>query len=283
MKRNVIKPVVALLLAALSLLLPACASGAREYTVINGSKIEFASEAETEKWRAPLEKLLSNTVGMEFYDDVKGEFVREEPPHPERPSIERGYGCALYDLNFDGTPELLVNIGGGSAGNIPYEVYDIYTGENVGRLESSPDDCVCSYYSVAEGEVTVVNQSYWRNGWSAKTFFTSFIKPDGKGGFEEKNYLRSYYEMQLENVEEDKFSIICTGMYCSIWGKTVEPEVYLGECEDFEKNYVRISETGLKYVAWYEVKEEGDTPDERGEKMAAALLSSGQKFILYNE
>lgn len=278
MMRNVIKPLVASFLASATLLLSGCASITREYTVIDGEKIEFASEYESEKWREPLEKLLSNTFGKEFYDDATGTIVIEEAPYPERPSVERGYGCALYDLNFDGTPELLVNMGGGSAGNIPYMVYDIYTGENVGSLESSPGDCVCSYYDLQAREVKVINQSYWRSGWSSKLFFTYVITPDGEGGFCEESYLQCGYDMSLS----DSYSIVCTGMHCRIWGKTAEPEFYLAECDEFEKNYIRINETGLKYVAWYNVEKKGDTPDERGEKMAAALLSSGQKFVVYD-
>lgn len=282
MRKNVAKPLLASVIAAMCVFLGGCASHTREYTVIDGEKIEFASEYESEKWRAPLEKLLSNTVGMEFYDDVKGELVKKDPPYLERPSVEKGYGCALYDLNSDGTPELLVNMGGGSAGNAPYEVYDIFTGENIGAIESSPGDSICCYYDSEERNVTVVSQFYWRSGWSSKMFFTSFITPD-EGGFCEELYLMSSYYMEHDNIGEDDFFIVCREMSCYVWGERAEPEWYLSECEYFNKRYIRIKETGLEYVSWYEIEEDDDTHDELGKKMAESLLSSGQKFIVYGE
>ena len=283
MIKRIIKSVIAASIASVVLASSACTNEKREYTRIAGENVYFASEAETEKWRAPLEKLLSNTVGMEFYDDVNGELVREEPPYPERPSIEIGYGCALFDLTCDGTPELLVNMGGGSAGNTPYEVYDIFTGENIGSLDSSPDDAVCCYYDSEARGVKIINQYSWRNGWSTKLFFTSFITNDGGEGFAEELYLESRYEMEFEDIEKEDYDIVCKEMTCFIRGESAAPESYLFECESFAKNYIRIKETGLRYVSWHDVEEEGDTPDELGAKMAVALLSSGQRFVVYDE
>jgi hypothetical protein len=96
-------------------------------------------------------------------------------------------------------------------------------------------------------------------------------------------YLKSSYEMGIKNAAKDDFTIICKSMSCFVWGEEAEPEGYLFECEYFEETYVRIKETELKYFYWFEVTESGDAPDERGAKMAEALLSSGQRFVVYGE
>ena len=113
-------------------------------------------------------------------------------------------------------------------------------------------------------------------------FFTSFITPD-EGGFCEELYLMSSYYMEHDNIGEDDFFIVCRDMSCYVWGERAEPEWYLSECEYFNKRYIRIKETGLEYVSWYEIEEDGDTHDELGKKMAESLLSTGQKFIVYGE
>jgi len=282
MKKRIIKTVAASALAALMLASSGCASFKREYTRIDGKSIEFASEYETEKWREPLERLLSNTVDREYWDETAENFVEKGPAYPDRPWIEKGKGCALFDFTGDGVPELLVDMGGGSAGNAPYEVYDIYTGENIGFHESSPGDAICCYYDREEEKTEVVSKYYWRSGWSSKLFFTSFIRPC-EGGFEEKLYLYAGYSMEHEYTGEDDFYTVCSSMDCSIWEERADPEWYLAERDYFDTRYIRIPETALEYVSWFDVKEKGDSHDELGEKMADVLLSTEQKFIVYNE
>lgn len=282
MIKRIIKSALAAALAAVMLATSSCTPEKREYTRIAGADIYFVSEAETEKWRAPLEKLLSNTVGLQFEDEITGEPIENGPPYPERPYIQRGFGCALFDLTCDGTPELLVNLGGGSSGNAPYIVYDIYTGESIGELDSSGGGSVCCYYAGKDVGVKTVNKYSLRMGWSGKMFFTSFIEPSA-GGFEEKMYLESHYEMEMKNEGEDNFTIVCESMTCSVWGKKTEPEEFLFERECFDEKYIRIPETAMRYVSWYDLVSDDDTPEEQGEKMAASLLSTGQKFIAYGE
>jgi hypothetical protein len=282
MIKKFIKYIVAIALVLCTLASAGCASLERGYTKINGNKIYFASDHEIEKWRAALEKLLSNVAYTQYADDAKGEIIGYKPEYPEEPSVSDGIACALFDLTCDGSPELLIDLGGGSAGNAVYEVYNIYTGEKLGLLDSSPGSAVCCYYNTETDGIDIVNKFYWRNGWSTKLFYTSFIIPEN-GNLTEKIYLESRYEMDMENVAEDNFNIICGGMSCSVWGKVTDPEAYLEECEYFDTTYIRIKETELKYIYWYFVTDESDTPDKRGEKMAAALLSSGQRFIVYND
>ncbi len=281
MIKRIIKSAVAAALAAVMLASSACDGGKRECTRIAGEEIYFASEAEAEKWRKPLEKLLSNTVGLQFEDEMTGEPLPNDPPYPERPSVEKGYGCALFDLTGDGTPELLVNLGGGSSGNVPYIVYDIYTGESLGELGSGIGS-ICCYYAGEKSGIKTVNKYSLRMGWDGKSFYTSFIEP-ADGAFAEKIYLESHYEMEMKNLEEDDFTIVCKSMTCEIRGEEAEPESYLFERECFDMNYIRISETSMCYVSWYDLVSDEDTAEERGEKMTEALLSSGQRFIVYEE
>jgi hypothetical protein len=282
MIKRIIKSAFAAALAALMLASSACASRERGYTRIAGKEIYFASEAEAEKWREPLESLLSNTVGLQFEDESTGEPLPNEPPYPERPHIQKGFGGALFDLTGDGTPELLINTGGGSSVVIPYIVYDIYTGECIGELDSSGSDSVCCYYAVEAESIKTVNKYSMRLGWSEKTFYVNFIEPRD-GGFAERTYLESGYEMEFEESAENEFDIVCRSVECFVWGEKREPGSFLFERELFDTEYIRIPETALRYVLWYDLPSDGDTPEEHGKKMAAALLSTGQMFIVYGE
>ena len=282
MMKRIVKSIIAASLAAGLLASSACTDEKREYTSVGGENIYFANETETEKWRAPLEKLLSNTVGLQFEDEITAEPLPNDPPYPDRPSIEKGYGCALFDLTCDGTPELLVDLGGGSSGNAPYIVYDIYTGESLGELDSGSGGSICCYYSGEKGGIKTVNKYSLRMGWSGKLFFTSFIEPM-EGGFAEKMYLESEYEMEMKNIGENEVTLVCKSMVCKVWGEEAEAENYLFERESFDENYVRIPETEVRCVSWYDVASDGDTPEDQGRKMADALLSTGQRFIAYGD
>ena len=282
MIKRIIKSAAALVLAALVLASSACNGEKRECARIAGKEIYFASEAETEKWRAPLGKLLSNTVGLQFEDEISGAPLPNDPPYPDRPSIEKGYGCALFDLTCDGTPELLVNLGGGSSGNLPYIVYDIYTGESLGELDSGSAGSICCYYAGEKSGIKTVNKYSLRMGWDVKLFFTSFIEPM-EGGFTEKTYLESEYEMEMKSIGENEVTLVCKSMTCKVWGEEAKAENYLFERECFDENYVCIPETALECISWYDIEEDGYSHEELGAKMAEALLSSGQKFIVYSE
>lgn len=280
MIKRIIKSAFATVLAAVMLASSACARDEREYTRIAGEDIYFASEAETEKWREPLEKLLSNTVGLQFEDEITGEPLPNNPPYPDRPSVEKGYGCALFDLTRDGIPELLVNLGGGvSSGVVTHRAYDIYTGEVLGEFDGSSGS-LCCYYAGKDEGIKTVNKYSFRCGWSGKSYYTSFIEP-AVGGFTEKMYLESHYEMEMKSLSENDFTIVCKSMTCEVWGEETEPENYLFERECFDENYIRIPETVMKYVSWYGLVSDDDTPEEQGEKMTEALLSTGQRFIAY--
>ena len=280
MIKRIIKIVAASALAMTFLMSAGCASREREYARIDGKSIYFASEYEVEKWREPLERLLSNTVGLQFEDEITGEPLPNDPPYPDRPYIEKGFGGALFDLTGDGVPELLINMGGGSSGVIPYTAYDIYTGESIGELDSSESSSICCYYAGENEGIKTVNKYAMRMGWSGKTFYTTFIEPSSDG-FTEKTYLESEYEMEMEEIAENEFDIVCKSVTCFVWGEKTETERFLFEREFFDINYARISETAMCYVSWYDLVSDSDTPDEQGEKMTEALLSTGQRFIVY--
>lgn len=282
MKRRFLAVFLAALLVLLCLPYVSCAEMGREHTVINGKKIYFASEYEMEQWRAPLEKLLANVAYTQYSDDAIGQIVGTMPQYPDMPSVIDGWACALFDLDCDGVPELLVDAGGGSAGNSEYMVYDIITGENTGALSGGQGGSLCTYYYAETQELKSLNTYSWRNGWSEKSFYTDFILPREDGGFSQKRYLEAHYAMKHEQ-EGESFVIVCDSMACSVWGERAEPEEYLYECEAFEENCIRIKETELKYISWNSAAGEEENASERGRMMARALLSSGQRFIVYGD
>lgn len=267
-------------LGALCCSLFSCAASKWEYTYLCGEKIHFAGEKEAEKWREPLEKLLSNVDATIYSDDAIGAIIGHKPPNPEYPSIADGCACALYDLNLDGVPELLVDLGGGSAGNSYYQVYDIYTGENLYSIDGAQSGSLCVYYDTERKGIVNVNKFSWRSGWSGKMCFTNIFAGESE---EWSKCLFASYSMDMVEISEGNYDIVCTGARFELDGESIDTERYLFEIDNFEKNYIRIKETELSYIYWWDVAEDEDTPDVKGEKMAEALLSSGQKFVFYGE
>lgn len=259
---------------AICLSLISCAGNQREYTYICGKKISFYTEKEMEKWREPIENLIANTEYPIYSDDVKGELLGYTSENPDAPSIAYGNSYALYDVNLDGVPELLVNMGGGSAGNFPYAVYDIYTGENVCGIDGGGDGSICAYYFSETAEVKNVNVYSCRSGWSGKQYFTSVFLP---GTYEETMYLYGAYSM----CHDSEGNIVLENASFEVCGKMCDPESYFFEEEDFQKNCIRIKETEIITVYRWDASDDEDTWAVKGEKIANALLSSGQKFIYF--
>jgi hypothetical protein len=55
---------------------------------------------------------------------------------------------------------------------------------------------------------------------------------------------------------------------------------YFEAQDNFIENYVRISETAIQLIYWSDVTNSDDDAATRAEKMAQALISSSQKFVL---
>ncbi len=247
--------------------------------------VNFLSEDARESWREPLLKLISNEAvpyheeGSDCFDWVI--------PDPSRPGIEYGLSLGLFDFNVDGTPELLVNLGGGSAGNAYYVVYDLLSGREIGALHGGFDRSWCLYLNTATGAYESIGEFCWRLGWQSRTHWINraFIGDElgGETGvLREDEYLVAEYTLaaiQLPPTEEDldaerdggAWDEYCREMSGRVNGAEVSLDEYLAEQEYFMQTYVRLPETGLILVR----RAEYDTH----EALVEALLSTEQSFL----
>ena len=233
----------------------------------------YISDEEKADWFAPIVKLISNQE--ELLEDERGLGLGYFPPNPDEPYIPWGHGLGLFDYNQDGSPELVVDRGGGSSGTILYEVFDIFTGEEVGSMDGTGDDgCWGIYYNMESGEYFPFAQYYSRCGWDQRSEYTAIISYNEK----QQRYMQEflfclYYYFETSNYENAE-------LRCTVYGEEAVAPSYHYELGLFLQKNCQIPHTGLKIYDWYQVSDEDDSYQERAEKMARMLLyGSGQKFI----
>ena len=253
--------------------------------------VTFVSEEDREAWRTPLTKLLSNKA-TPYWED--GSFKGYHYLYPDQPCIENGYQLGLFDLDANGIPELLVNLGGGSAGNAFYYVYDILTGEELGSLNGGFDGSWCVYFDSRAGGYETVGQFEWRMGWNGKERFVkkatlSDTLSSGKKTVYETPWLFAYYEIDAVRMELSQEDIeagidqawgeICNKVLFYVNGSQADMDEYFFEYDRFVSDYIRIPETALQLVDWDDVCEKDEEQSVRARKMADALLSCEQEFL----
>jgi hypothetical protein len=246
------------------------------YFQVGDKTFTYASEEERQSWEEPLAKLLSNEH-ME-YPDEWGPGMITVLPDPDSPYVEKSYRCGLMDLTGDGVPELLVQPYGGfgSSGIQSFYAYDIYTGEQIGEIHSGRNICV--YYNTEDGNLQIVNQYTWSWGTSGYEDYLSFITySEEKASYVVQEYLYADYHYTAEADAEGNWY---TGENYEISGETVSESEYNAQLEAFLNTYVCIPATKFVLISWNDVSSNDDDRIERGRKMAEALVSSAQQFIV---
>ena len=255
--------------------------------------VAFVSDEQKAEWKSALVSLLNNEKIPLYNDEGKG-FEDYTYLYPDQPCIETGYQLALFDINIDGIPELLVNVGGGSAGNAFYYVYDLFTGAEIGTLEGGHSNAWCIYFHQTTGKYEAIGQFEWRSGWTGKmrmvhrAVITETIGL-GEAYLHETSMMYAYYDINAVKVEipdadadegyRTEWEEVYTGVYFSVDGSKASIEEYFAAQDDFVLNYFRITETGLLLFDWDDVVDKDDDVLTKAEKMAEALLTSDQKFI----
>ena len=255
--------------------------------------IEFATDEQKREWRSALVSLLNNEK-TPIYEKGEG-LVGYTCLYPERPCIEPGYQLALFDINTDGTPELLVNVGGGTAGNAFYYVYDIVSGEEIGTLEGGHSNSWCIYFNQTTGNYEAIGQFEWRSGWMGKIRFVNKATITNTMAWNdaylhETSLMCAYYdidaakvELTAEEIEEGihaSWEEIYPGVRFWVNGDSASIETYFNAQDEFVENYIRITETGIQLVDWDDVTTDEDNVAIKAEKMAEALITTNQKFIV---
>ena len=302
MKRGFIKPLALLLLCAMLLTAFGCTSknkpsSVREGTVIGGKEFFFIDDATKQEWIEPIARLLSNELTSYGAD---GEILGYKPAIDEKlPTVPQSLSCGLLDLTGDGTPELLVKPFGafGSSGMTEYFVYNIYTGQRLGKLDDGMGDSWCLYYNTALEYVEPCAQYWHRMGafgyeyymhdsgyddaymeiYTPERLHASYsIKGDANlvDGVEIE-----YIEPPKNSLYDDSFIANCLEIDYYVNTTKVEEAQYLAKCDEISSTLIKIPETALVMLDWSDVSDDEDDYSSRAKKMANALVNTEQKFI----
>ena len=260
-------------------------TAAGKEAVVNGKTFYFLDDKDKQVLREPLIRLLSNETREIYADTPRGELIGREPYDPDEPTVPAGYSCGLYDVTGDGMPELLVHPNGyyGSSGTTTYFVYDVFSGEELGSIDGGNDELWCVYYFMETDELRSVGTYWRRGGWSDRYRVTSFLtydKADNTCG--EEYYLYAHLVID-SNMSEDAqgWSEYYPYASYSVRGVNSTLDDYYGEMDWFHANCVRIPETTLQMIDWDTVCSDDDDRFVRAGRMADALLSSTQEFIVF--
>lgn len=243
------------------------------------------TDEEKEELYASLVRLLSNEEQpVVDYDD--GAIVGYAPPRPDEPSIANGFELGLFDLTLDGFPELIVNLGGGSAGNSFYYVYDIMSGEKLGDMRGGAATGKCIYLNLESGEYEIIERYTFRNG------ATGMDHQIGKVMFNEETkeiYTKSLffvsYEYDMifetdENGNDAGIDLEIAEVDFYVDGEYASHEEYLYYLNYFEETHSLVPHTRANLVGWSDVAEYTEDIQTKAEKMARALVyENDQKFV----
>lgn len=279
--KKYVKLICVFLVALECLLIVGCAKGEaevdaieREFCRINGENLYFVSSEEIEDLREPLVSLLANRSEIVYRDE--GEFD-EMIPDPSKPSITHCYACGLFDVTADGIPELLIHPFGfeGSSGAVDYYVYDIKSGEKITSI-SGGYGSICLYFDTERNMLAMVENSGTQGGFYSQYADLIVRTFDSeKGRYATDFYLYAHYEIDLPSRYQNTVEYEVNGSPAS-WHD------YYDLYDKFYVNYVRIPETEFNLIYWGDVSSSEDSLEVSAQKMAEALLSSGQKFIVQN-
>lgn len=244
----------------------------------------YISDSEKEEWYDAIVKLISNQE--EPYGTPADGIIGYEAPRPDEPSIVWGLDMGLFDITGDGTPELLLNLGGGSAGNDYFYIYDIFSGMHIGVLGGGGDKAWNIYYDIQNDRYIPIGRYDLRSGDAGSSHHISTIQysKEDQLYYEKALFYSAYeYDKIITKDEDGKIDSIELSIEDVDFMVNGEPEFfqdYHYKLTDFYQEYSLVPHTGLKLYYWSDVSDDDDSYQERAEKMAQMLLyGSGQRFV----
>lgn len=228
------------------------------------SQITFIPQSEKDTYKEKLTAVLSAAKKSSYVSGL-GSFS--------------AFGAGLMDINFDNVPEVLVAYPGGSMGNVFIEVYDLETGEEICTYNMAHYNSPYNIYMcVAEhtGGYVILTEGSYRDGPEL-----GWIKLVGVL-YEELSSDDISGKTWFAEAESEKVS------YYQYNGENVSKEEYERQFGKFTMEYDKIEETQIVIVKWSDVgfdyeQSDGSDIDFYAEKLAEALLGSGQEFIEYQK
>ena len=240
--------------------------------MIGGKSFYYLSDDKLASYKETVTKLLENERPSEYDVDFDGNTT---PPYSDRPSIEEGYSCALFDVTGDGVPELFVSLIGfsGSSGNATYNIYDIISGKLLGSISCAMDSTLCVYYNTETDAFFRVDNFWLQGGIDCQMGYITTLEYDSvKDEYFYKPYLNIIHDISPEIVKTEFYS----------GDKQLTQGAYYTKLEYLTQNCIRLPETEIQIFYWSDIAESTDDNATRAQKMADALFSSGQRFLVTN-
>ncbi|MBQ9747392.1 MAG: hypothetical protein IJV98_01270 [Clostridia bacterium] len=192
--------------------------------------------------------------------------------------IDMGYGLSLFDMDLDGTPEVLVNRGGGSSAVLLFEVYDLDTFEQIGSFIGGYEDDPCVYYDTETGDLRLIQQYAMRMGWEEMSYRTEELHVTDTG--QERIEQTTLFAMHrsVVDVTDEGFS---TAHTYTVNGEEDSEEGYFFGSQAFFRTNIRIPETAHRCVYWWDLEtyKNGERGTALFTEMADTLLFGTQRFI----
>ncbi len=229
--------------------------------------IDYVSDEQVRQWREPVKKLVAE---LEKENDADSFFMS-------------AFAYALFDVNLDGTPELIRALPGGSAGNATYMGYDIFSGELIaefagGNFSGDKTRSWCAYYNRAEEVFENIGIFTTSGGWDSR--FKCISKTElheDSGLYENVTMFYTSYSIETDIVDE---TLVERGVSAEYYvGKNkVEFGEFNYQYDNFTDNYIRIPQTAMEvvYVNSFRNSESGN---DFAEVTTSALFETGQRFI----
>ena len=194
-----------------------------------------------------------------------------------------GYAVALFDLNYDGVPEIIEVEASGSSGGVNYIAYDMSNGNVVatfggGVFHSEHSDAWCVYLDTETDSFKAIENSTTRGGSTVlRRHISELVFEEDLTTYTEKSLFYVKYDIEEDVVDGElvESKVSANHYYCD---ENVSVSEYNYQYDLFIASHIRIPETGMKLIRWVDV-EDKNNPDTSVNNMVEALLSSGQKFV----
>lgn len=263
--------------------LPACSCSRWEYKdsqpdcIIAGKEVYFADDEQKQTWVAPIAELLGNELIP--YGD-KDSIVGYRPLDPDKPSVPASYRVGIGDITLDGQPEIWLHpLGyGGSSGNATYYIFTL-SGEKLGEVYTATNASLCMYYNIETGMVELINQYSLRYGWPERDLYVSKVGyAEDENEIAQSPYLRIHHELPSPAAWLNGGENAQTTFYLN--NNEVSLDRFYEEYDHFFRTYVRIPQSEVIFLSWSDVTDDDDEYEIKALKMAQAIVSTEQCFIL---
>lgn len=261
-----------------------------QWQFIDFDEVSFATERQKRIWCRALSKTL-RSLRNSYYDPYYEKYDGDFPGYLDLDGLLYGHSIALFDADMDGVPDLLIDMGGGSAANQEFIVYDIFTGEPKGDFSSGWEGNACTYYHTESGTYSQITEYTLRGGFDTRYHYVCRRAADS----EEELLFHATYSLQRELIKPDGVTVTDVKEY---WianrfkhlGEYVDADTYLSEHEHFTRTHVRIPQTEMRVFDLGDLTEDFDDRDLQSDaeymltargakKLARKLMYSGQDYI----